>query len=268
MIDLSQIYHPSFDKPKISRLLFYPRQEVALPPGGGPERLMIPVEEEGVVLGGRFHAAGKAGPTILFFHGNGEIAADYDDVGPLYGRMGINFLPIDYRGYGISTGSPSITAMLRDAHRVLSYVSSWLGPRGYNGPLVVMGRSLGSAPALELAYREGGSIAGLIIESGFARILPLMKLLGVEDPELKEAEGPLNVEKIRHIVQPTLVIHAQYDRIIPRSEGAELYRASGAAKKLFVEIPGADHNDILLKGMRIYLETIGKFTEMVQEGKR
>ena len=51
--------------------------------------------------------ADPAAPSILFFHGNGEIVADYDDLGPLYNRMGINFLAADYRGYGRSTGRPT-----------------------------------------------------------------------------------------------------------------------------------------------------------------
>ena len=266
MIDLSVI-HPSFDKPAINRLLFHPRQEATLPVEGGPEMLMIPVAE-GVVLGGRFHAADTAGPTILFFHGNGEIATDYDDIGPLYVRMGINFCALDYRGYGVSTGSPSLTDMLRDAHRILDYVGPWLRLKGYDGPLVSMGRSLGSAPAVELAYRERKSIDGLIIESGFARILPLFRLLGIEDADLQEVNGPRNVDKIKQIIQPTLIIHGQYDGIIPFDQGQELYDAAGTEKKILLEIPGADHNDLFFKGMRIYLETIRKFMEIVQEGKR
>ena len=68
--------------------------------------MLIPVEKDEVV-GGRFHMAEKSAPNILFFHGNGEIVADYDDMGPLYNRMNISFLPVDYRGYGRSTGKPT-----------------------------------------------------------------------------------------------------------------------------------------------------------------
>jgi len=267
MVDLSRIFHPSFDKPDVSRFLFYPRKEMVGPPEGSILRIQISVED-GVVLGGRFHAAGKENPTILFFHGNGEIAADYDDIGPLYNRMAINLLVVDYRGYGISTGKPSLTEMLRDAHQVLSYARTWLGQRGFRGPLVVMGRSLGSAPAIELAYRSGELIDGLIIESGFARIIPLLNLLGIDDPELKEDDGPLNLEKIRQIRKPTLIIHAQCDSLIHRAEGVDLYEASGAVQKFFLEIPGADHNDLFIREMKMYLETIGKYLETVKEGKR
>ncbi len=131
------------------------------------------------MVGARFHGAGQHDPVLLFFHGNGEIVADYDEMAPVYTRMGINFLPVDYRGYGRSTGSPTITAMMADSHRILGFTEEFLHERGYRGPVIVMGRSLGSASALELASRYEDRIAGLIIESGFARTGPLLQLLGV-----------------------------------------------------------------------------------------
>jgi pimeloyl-ACP methyl ester carboxylesterase len=262
MIDLTQIRYPAFDKPEICRVLFYPRREKAGPQGIGPERLMIPVEKE-VTVGGRFHLSGQESPTILFFHGNGEIAADYDDIGAIYRGMRINFLPVDYRGYGLSSGKPTVTAMMRDSHRIFEFVSTWLTGRGFTGPLAVMGRSLGSAPALEIAFHNAERIAGLIIESGFARILPLLSLLGIHDPELTEATGPQNLEKIRRVRKPTLVIHAEYDQIIPFAEGKDLYEASGAVEKKLLEIPGADHNNIFFQGMKEYLDAIGTFIEIV-----
>jgi hypothetical protein len=262
MVDLSTTNYQAFDKPEICRVLFYPRRESALSTGGASERLMVPVEKD-VAVGGRFHASGKASPTVLFFHGNGEIAADYDDIGAIYRKMGINFLPVDYRGYGASSGKPTVTAVMRDSHTIFEYVTAWLTGRGFTGPLVVMGRSLGSAPALEIASHHGERIAGLIVESGFARIMPLLHLLGIDDRELTEAMGPQNTEKIRQIRMPTLIIHAEYDRIIPFTEGKELYEASGAADKNFLKIPGADHNDVFLVGMKAYLDAIGKFMERV-----
>ena len=55
---------------------------------------------------GRFHKAEKPenAPNLLFFHGNGEIAHDYDDLGSIYQKKGINFCIVDYRGYGAKRG--------------------------------------------------------------------------------------------------------------------------------------------------------------------
>jgi uncharacterized protein len=262
MIDLSQTSYSAFDKPEICGLLFHPRREQAQQSDVGPERITIPGEND-VVLGGRFHLSGQDSPTILFFHGNGEIAADYDDIGSIYRGMGINFLPVDYRGYGLSSGKSTVTAMMRDSHAVIAYVAAWLTERGFTGPLAVMGRSLGSAPALEVAFHNAELIAGLIIESGFARILPLLSLLGISDPELTEAAGPQNLEKIRQVRMPTLIIHAEFDHIIPFAEGNDLYEASGATEKKFLEIPGADHNNVFFQGMKPYLDAIGTFMKII-----
>ena len=222
------------------------------------ENALIPVEEE-VVVGGRFHmASGASAANILFFHGNGEIVADYDDMGPMYNQMDSNFMAVDYRGYGRSTGQPTVTAMMRDAHAIFEYVSTWLDKAGFNGSLVVMGRSLGSASALELAYHYGDQVEGLIIESGFAYMGPLLKLLGIDMESLGiiEEEGVENIRKIRSFNKPTLVMHAERDHIISFSEGQALHDASGASLKRLLKIPGANHNDIFFRGMKEYMEAV------------
>jgi len=82
MIDISQIDYSAFDRPEILMFLFHPRPEWGPPRSpSSSEDMLIPVEKD-VVVGARFYLAGKDAPTILFFHGNGEIVGDYDDIGP------------------------------------------------------------------------------------------------------------------------------------------------------------------------------------------
>lgn len=255
MIDISTIDYSKFDRPEILTTLFHPRPEWPISEGGGGSKdILIPVGKD-VVVGGRFHLSGKSNPNILFFHGNGEIVADYDDLGGLYVRSGMNFLPVDYRGYGRSTGTPTITNMMRDAHVIFDHVLRWLSEKGHGGPLIAMGRSLGSASALELSAHYGNRIDGLAIESGFAYAGPLLRLLGIdmEVLGLREEEGFSNLEKIRRFAKPTLIIHAEQDHIIPFSEGQALYEASPARGKRLLRIPGANHNDIFLRGMAEYM---------------
>ena len=258
MIDISAIDYSKFDRPEILMMLFHPRPEWPISEGGrGSKDILIPVETD-VVVGGRFHLSGKSNPNILFFHGNGEIVADYDEIGNLYVRGGMNFLPVDYRGYGRSTGRPTITNMMRDAHVIFDHVLSWLSENGHEGPLIAMGRSLGSASALELSAYYGNQIDGLVIESGFAYAGPLLRLLGInmEVLGLREEEGFSNLDKIRSFAKPTLIIHGEQDHIIPFSEGQTLYEASPAREKRLLMIPGANHNDIFLRGMGEYMEAV------------
>lgn len=267
MTDISEINYSKFDRPEVLMFLFHPRAEGHASKGpDGTRDILIPVEGN-VVVGGRFHLSARPAPNILFFHGNGEIAADYDDVGPLYNRIGINFLAVDYRGYGRSTGQPTITSMMRDTHVIFDSVKGWLAENGYTGPMIVMGRSLGSASALELAFHYAERLKGLIVESGFAYSGTLMELLGVSLDLLgaTEEEGFLNIEKIRAIALPTLIIHAQEDHIIPYSEGKALYEASASEAKRLLTIPNADHNDIFFRGLSEYMAAIQGVVKNIRE---
>lgn len=257
-IDTSMIDYSALDRPEIVRCLFYPRPEFASSDPAGPsESVLIPVEKD-VVVGARFHLSGADDPSILFFHGNGEIVADYDDMAVLYREMGINFLPVDYRGYGHSTGNPTVSAMMKDSHTVYDYVRNWLDEHGHKAPLIVMGRSLGCASALELAFHYGDAIAGLIIESGFADAEPLLELLGLslEYLGITEKEGFRNAEKIHSFNKPTLIIHARYDQLIPFEQGQRLFEASPSRTKRLLMIPQAGHNDLFYRGMEDYLDAI------------
>lgn len=251
------------DQPGVTRVLFHPRRD---PPDRPlPLRvrsLQIPVAE-GVSVSGRLHRAQADGPTILFFHGNGEIATDYDGLSPLYTRLGINLLVADYRGYGSSDGQPSASHLLADAVAVYEQMPELLAENDLRPqPLFVMGRSLGSAAALEIARQAGDEIAGLILESGFAQTLPLLATLGLR-LELQGADetedGFGNLDKIAAVTVPTLIIHGEDDRLIPVENATDLYQHSGADQKTLITIPGAGHNDLLFKGQTNYFRALQTF---------
>ena len=246
------------DKPEVLMFLFHPRSETEYTRQDAPGReILIPVESD-IAVGACFHATNTSAPTILFFHGNGEIVADYNDLGPVFNQMGINFFPVDYRGYGKSTGKPSVTAMMKDSHVILDFVRNFLVDEGYSGPLIVMGRSLGSASALELASNHKDEIDALVIESGFARAEPLLRLLGIDPLAIgfNETSGFRNIDKIQTFDKPTLIIHAEFDHIISFSNGKTLYDKSSASNKTLLTIYGANHNDIFMKGLDDYLAAV------------
>ncbi len=255
--------YEKLDHPEVLAALFYPRQDTTpLPVGAQDHGIEVAA---GVTLGARFFlTADPAAVNLLFFHGNGEVVGDYDDVGPQYNGQGVNFLAVDYRGYGQSTGVPTVTAMLQDAHRVLSWVLAWLAGEGRIGHLVVMGRSLGSVSAIELAASEE-AVAGLIVESGIAQTLPLLRTLGLDAQRLgiDEADGFGNLEKIARVQKPTYLLHAQHDQIIPVVLAEELQSACGARSKEFQMIPGADHNNILALTGKLYFQAIKQFLKRV-----
>src|SRR5208283_615876 len=105
----------AMDRPEIIERLFFPRRErpeEASPKNGMSHAVQV---AENVSIGCRFYPANESGPSILYFHGNGEIAADYDYVAPLYQERGINLFVADYRGYGTSDGRPGCAALIADS---------------------------------------------------------------------------------------------------------------------------------------------------------
>lgn len=260
--------YAKLDQPGVLQALFHPRQEYDSKPPPGAVDYDITVDED-VRIGARFHMAGTGDPNILFFHGNGEIVADYDSVGPMYNEHRLSFLIVDYRGYGRSGGTPAVTSMMRDAHVIFKEVRNWLKDENRTGPLVIMGRSLGSACAIELAASDEGEISGLIVESGFAHTVPLLSCLGVDTQSLgiTEADGFKNKEKIAQFAKPTLIIHAQHDQFIPVMSAEILQVQCAARSKEFRMVPGADHNTIMLRAGEHYFRMIKQFTNKI-EGKR
>lgn len=249
------------DDPRISALLFHPREENGSFRIGQEYVEEIILVDQSVGIGCRLYLAGAGTPVIIFFHGNGEIVADYDDVARQYISMGISFIPIDYRGYGISTGSPSASSLIKDAHLVFEYLVKRMMALDMNGPVIIMGRSLGSAPALEIASRYTDQVSGLIIESGFSFTLPLMRLMGI-DPNgygLNEEDCFKNYLKVQHYAGPLLIIHAEQDIIIPVYEAKRLYELSPASLKTLVIIPHADHNTIFYSGFKQYFSAVSEF---------
>jgi alpha-beta hydrolase superfamily lysophospholipase len=253
------------ETPLVQAILFYPRPDQA----GGSVLSdtydgTIPVEE-GIVLGYRLYAHHAVAPVILYFHGNGEIASDHDFIARSFHAAGASLLVVDYRGYGWSTGQPKVSALLSDVQPVLDALPDVLKQAGLDDQtLVVMGRSLGSAPAIHLAHSYPARVKGIIIESGFAHAIPLLVRLGLHPNLLANVPDPIgNVRKMAEIDLPLLVIHGREDNLIPVNNGQALYDASPASVKRIVRIPGAGHNDLLIIDPQTYFAAIQDFLSAI-----
>jgi len=254
------------NRPEVQRVLFRPRAVERTPLPSGAEDFDIAAEPS-ISIGCRLFTADKNAPTILFFHGNGEIVADYDEIGPFYTEQGLNFFVTDYRGYGWSGGSPSFSNLLADSHVLYNWLQAHLQENGYSSTLFLMGRSLGSAAAIELAAAYNNEISGLIIESGFALTLPLAQTLGLGDQlkeiPLSEEQTFNNVGKISYVTKPTLLLHGHNDTLIPLWQAEKLHAECGARSKELQVVPGADHNSLIAVGGKYYFQAISRFVRQV-----
>jgi pimeloyl-ACP methyl ester carboxylesterase len=149
--------------------------------------------------------------------------------------------------------------MLTDAREIYRFARAWLKAHGYSGRFIVMGRSLGSASALELASAYPAEVDGLIIDSGFAHLVPLLARLGAAVPREAESRDAVGqAAKIGAYCGPTLIIHGTRDVIIPIRDAEDLYAASPSASKALMRVEGAGHNDILAVDPRQYFKAVGK----------
>ena len=253
------------DRPDILNVIFYPRKENITPLPPSCIDVEIPLSSRATVLGCRFHVHDKNAPTLLYFHGNGETVSDYDLIGDSYCAEGMNIFIASYRGYGWSTGEPTVSTLLSDSGEILEFLQKFFEENGFVGPLFLMGRSLGSASAIDLAYRTPDVFKGLIIESGFAETLPLLEKMGLHlsENDISEEECFDNIGKIKEISIPTLIYHGSRDELIPVVEAERLQSESGAKNKQFHMIPGADHNSLLSVAGRLYFQTIKQFIDKI-----
>jgi len=195
---------------------------------------------DGTKLHGWFvpHPAPRA--VVLFCHGNeGNVATWADNLRILHDRVGVAVLGFDYRGYGRSEGTPSEAGILADARAA----RAWLAQRvGISEPQVVlMGRSLGGAVAIDLASADGAR--GLVVESTFTSAPDVGHVKVPWLPIRTLAHIRLNsVAKIPNYHGPYLQSHGTADRTIPLDLGKRLFAAANEPKR-FVIIPNRGHND-------------------------
>jgi pimeloyl-ACP methyl ester carboxylesterase len=146
--------------------------------------------------------------------------------------------------------------MTADAHPIFEFFLETV--RSSSDRLFVMGRSLGSHSALELASQQSEHLSGLIVESGTSGAARMASRFGVSPERVEKLADALSA-RIRAIELPTLIIHGELDSLIPVSVGIELHREIGSEEKHLVIIPGAEHNDIMFVGTEQYFSAIEDF---------
>jgi alpha-beta hydrolase superfamily lysophospholipase len=183
----------------------------------------------------------------------------------------MNLVVADYRGYGASGGTPTLTDLVQDARVIFKEVRGELSRRSLRKDLWVMGRSLGSISALELAYHYQEEMEGLIIESGFPSVVRILFHLGasvhVQAMDLEKIDREC-LERIKEILLPALVIHGERDSLVPLENAREIYRHLGSKEKELLVISSAAHNDIMLVGFKDYFKAIRQFVERAQTRER
>jgi fermentation-respiration switch protein FrsA (DUF1100 family) len=196
--------------------------------------------KDGTKLHGWFVEHPEPRAVALFMHGNaGNITPLAESLYLLAERHRLSVMTFDYRGFGRSEGTPSERGILQDARAARSWLAERAGIPEQD--VVLMGRSLGGAVAVDLAAKDGAR--GLVLASTFTSAPEVGKVHYPWVPTNLLMSYRFNsLGKIKDYKGPLLQSHGDADRAIPLEIGRRLFDAAPGAKR-FILIPGADHND-------------------------
>ena len=174
---------------------------------------------------------------ILYFGGNAE---DVSQALPMLqqGFPGAAIHAMHYRGYGGSSGSPTEAMLVGDALALYDSTSN-----GQAKDIVVIGRSLGSGVAVQLAAAR--PVQRLILITPYDSIGGLAARMFPAFPVRLLLRD--HYDSWRHaarITAPTTLIIAGRDEVIPNASSLRLLREFRPGVAQAIIIADADHNDV------------------------
>ena len=195
---------------------------------------------DGTRLHGWFLSHPARREVVLFCHGNAGNITNLAEALRLFNqRHGLAVMAFDYRGFGRSEGKPTEEGILQDARAARAWLARRTGVA--ESDIILMGRSLGGAVAVDLAAKDGAR--GLILESTFTSLpavasyqIPLLPAGLLMSMRLD------SLSKIAQYNGPLLCSHGDADTLIPLEQGRELFEAAPGPKR-FITICGGGHNN-------------------------
>ncbi len=224
-------------------MIFYPMPY----PQGDWENLPAGVEDvefaagDGTQLHGWYAPHDDPLAVVLYAHGNaGNLTHRRDVLQTLHRDLDCTVLLFDYRGYGKSGGKPDEAGVLLDGRAARDHLAELAGVDA--DAVVLMGRSLGTAVAVDLAAGEGAR--AVVLHSGFPSLpdvaachfpwLPVRWLMRTRFHSLA---------RIQDYHGPLLQAHGESDEIIPAELGRQLFAAAPMEHKRWVSLGPRGHND-------------------------
>jgi fermentation-respiration switch protein FrsA (DUF1100 family) len=226
-----------------------------------PQELEMPFEErwvtakDGVKTQGWWIPSKEKSPVVLMFHGNAGTMSDRLDFAKWVWGLGASLYMAEYRGYGDSEGSPSEQGLYADADACLEEVRKLAA----GAPVVVFGRSIGGAVAIDLASRH--PVDGLIVESTFTSLREMAGRSSIPFASHLAAYDFDSVSKIGEIEVPILIVHGNKDSFIPFSMGEALRDA--AKSPVFHKVTGGEHNDTYVLAIKSSKEYTNKWRTLL-----
>lgn len=237
------------------RLIFFPTRDLAADPAAyslDAEELSVRTSD-GEVLHG-WWIAGPTNRVLIWYHGNaGNIADRLHNARWFVEHLGVDVVLVDYRGYGRSRGTPDEAGLYLDGTAIFDAV---VARSVRSEDVVLFGRSLGGAVAIEVALRR--RVGAVALESVFRSVPALARVHYWFVPSGVIRTQMDNESKIGQLTTATLFLHGDRDTVVPLAHGRRLFELAPPPTRFHV-VAGAGHNDTYLVGGTPYVEAWSDF---------
>jgi len=235
--------------------LYYPLKHIEVTPrdiGLDYEEVFIPTKDK-VLISGWYIPAVSPRATFLFCHGNGGNISHRLEKIKMFNELHVNVLIFDYRGYGMSRGSPSEGGLYLDAEAVYDYL---INEKKVPPEIIIgYGESMGGPVIIDLAVKH--KLGGIIVEGSFTSVQDMAKIYFPFIPAFIYKTSFNALEKIARTQAPTLHFHSTADEIVPYELGRRLFDSAPGPKE-FVDLQGG-HNDAFLISRDLFVEKTDAF---------
>jgi uncharacterized protein len=232
------------------------------PPPGLPVQDVYLLTAGGARIHARWYPCPRARGAVLVCHsraGNLSHAVLPDAVRRWHEQPRLSVLVFDYPGYGRSGGIPTEAGCYAAADAAYD----WLVQAQRVPPerLLLLGRSLGTAVAVELACRRPHRALVLIspltsMPDAASSLCPLLPTHALMRNRFD------NLARIGGCPGPLLVLHGTHDRTVPFAQGERVFAAARCPRR-FVRMEGAGHNDTVLA---TFFAELGRFLAEMAPG--
>ncbi len=238
--------------PGCSSLLFYPDEEM----DRSPLLDQVDVQDiffessDGVVLNGWYLTPLGETPSrgaILHLHGNAENISTHSLAILWLVKEGYSVLAFDYRGYGRSTGHPSLAGVHEDSRAALAKAIELSA----DSRVFVFGQSIGGSIAVYTVatYPDKEKIRALIVDSAYSGLREIARQKSADFFLTWPLQYPLSwMFSDRYSAEkwvpgitpvPVLILHGRTDTIVPVEHGRRIFTMAVEPRELWeTEPPG------------------------------
>ncbi|MDO9177074.1 MAG: alpha/beta hydrolase [Agitococcus sp.] len=175
--------------------------------------------------------------TVLMFHGNAGAAYHRDPISEPVLRAGFRLVLYEYPGFGEREGKLTVKNLKESALQDFK-----LAHARWPGPLYIMGESLGSGIAAQVAGSNPGEVAGVVLFTPWDSLGTLVdtKFFGL--PVHLLLDEPFDsVGALQQFQGTVTVVGAKNDTLIPIRHAKTL--AKGVPNARYLELDKSAHND-------------------------